>query len=155
MLWTGPRFFGVLVRYHGPSSIPHGERDLVIPVSHARPGGGLSQGPAGDGRLRSQRLSTAVGAGTRFPDGKRRIQQGINGRFAMKNRIIIASCAATFLLLSGCGVAETASVAATEANAAAEQVKEGKKLEQKVQDDMAAADQVAKEARDAAEAASQ
>ena len=71
----------------------------------------------------------------------------------MKNRIIIASCAAAVLLLSGCGVAETASVAAAEAEAAAEQVKEGKKMEQKVQDDIAAAQQAELDARRTAEAA--
>lgn len=71
----------------------------------------------------------------------------------MTNRIAIATCAAV-LLLSGCGVAETASVAATEAEAAAKQVEEGKKMEQKVQDDIAAAQQAERNARDAAEAAS-
>jgi protein involved in sex pheromone biosynthesis len=70
----------------------------------------------------------------------------------MKNRIVIASCAAV-LLLSGCGVAETASVAATEAEAAAKQVEEGKKMEQKVQDDIAASQKAERDARDAAEAA--
>ena len=72
----------------------------------------------------------------------------------MKNRIVIASCAAAVLLLNGCGVAETASVAATEAEAAAKQVEEGKKMEQKVQDDIAAAQQAERDARDAAESAS-
>jgi hypothetical protein len=71
----------------------------------------------------------------------------------MKNRIVITSCVAAVLLLSGCGVAETASVAATEAEAAAEQIKEGKKMEQKVQDDIAAAQQAELDARRAAEAA--
>ena len=71
----------------------------------------------------------------------------------MKNRIVITFCVAAVLLLSGCGVAETASVAATEAEAAAEQVKEGKKMEQKVQDDIAAAQQAELDARRAAEAA--
>jgi hypothetical protein len=70
----------------------------------------------------------------------------------MTNRIAIATCAAV-LLLSGCGVAETASVAATEAEAAAQQVEEGKKMEKKVQDDIAAAQQAEREARDAAESA--
>ena len=71
----------------------------------------------------------------------------------MTNRIAFATCAAV-LLLSGCGVAETASVAATEAEAAAKQVEEGKKMEKKVRDDIAAAQQAEREARDAAEAAS-
>jgi hypothetical protein len=57
------------------------------------------------------------------------------------------------LLLGGCGVAETASVAATEAEAAARQVEEGKKMEKKVQEDIAAAQQAERDARDAAEAA--
>lgn len=71
----------------------------------------------------------------------------------MTSRIVFATCAAA-LLLSGCGVAETASVAATEAEAAAKQVEEGRKMEQKVQDDIAAAQQAARDARDSAESAS-
>jgi hypothetical protein len=71
----------------------------------------------------------------------------------MKSRIVIVSSAAAVLLLGGCGVAETASVAATEAEAAAEQVKEGKRLEKKVQDDIAAAQQTELDARQAADAA--
>jgi hypothetical protein len=68
----------------------------------------------------------------------------------MKNQVFIA-CAASVLLLAGCGVAETAGVAAAEAESAAEQVKQGKELEQKVQDDIAAAQQAAADARAIAE----
>jgi hypothetical protein len=60
--------------------------------------------------------------------------------------------AATVLLLCGCGLAETTAVAATEAETAAEQAKQGKELEAKVQRDVAAAEKTAAEARDRAEA---
>ena len=43
------------------------------------------------------------------------------------------------MLLTGCGLAETTAVAATQAEAAAEQVKQGKKMEEKVQRDIDAA----------------
>jgi len=59
--------------------------------------------------------------------------------------------AAAALLLTGCGLAETTAVAAAEAEAAAQQVKEGKKLEEKVQRDVEAANQTAADARAKAE----
>jgi hypothetical protein len=62
--------------------------------------------------------------------------------------------AASALLLCGCGLAETTAVAATEAEAAAEQVKQGKELEAKVQRDIAAAEKKAAEVRDRVEAES-
>ena len=61
-------------------------------------------------------------------------------------RPALAVVAAT-LLLTGCGLAETTAVAATQAEAAAEQVKEAKKMEEKVQHDIDAANQAAAEAR--------
>ncbi len=68
-------------------------------------------------------------------------------------RLVFAAAAAS-LLLSGCGLAETTAVAAAEADAAAQQVKEGKKLEEKVQHDVDAANQAAADARAKAEEAS-
>jgi hypothetical protein len=56
--------------------------------------------------------------------------------------------------LSGCGLAETAATAATQGAAAAEQAKQGQELEAKVKKDLDAAQQVAKQQLDAAEAAS-
>jgi hypothetical protein len=55
------------------------------------------------------------------------------------------------LLLSGCGLAETGAVAATEAKAAADQAKQGKELEEKVQRDVEAAQLEQKQAIDKAE----
>lgn len=66
-----------------------------------------------------------------------------------------AAAAAATLLLAGCGLAETAAVAATEAETAAQQVKEGKKLEEKVQHDIDAANQAAADVRAKAEAENQ
>lgn len=66
----------------------------------------------------------------------------------------LAAVAAT-LLLTGCGLAETTAVAATQAEAAAEQAKEGKKLEEKVQHDIDAANQAAADARAKAEEATE
>jgi hypothetical protein len=43
--------------------------------------------------------------------------------------------------LAGCGLAETGATAAAEAKAAAEQAKQGKELEEKMQRDIAAAQQ--------------
>lgn len=60
--------------------------------------------------------------------------------------------AASSLLLSGCGLAETTAVAASEAESAAEQAKQGKALEEKVKTDIAAAQQTAADARNKAEA---
>ena len=66
-----------------------------------------------------------------------------------------AAAAAATLLLAGCGLAETTAVAAAEAEAAAQQVKEGKKLEEKVQHDIDAANQAAADVRAKAEAENQ
>lgn len=63
---------------------------------------------------------------------------------------IIALAAA--LLMSGCGLAETTAVAASEAEAAAEQAKQGKELEAKVQRDIDAAQKTAADERAKAEA---
>jgi len=66
---------------------------------------------------------------------------------------LVFAAAAASLLLSGCGLAETTAVAAAEADAAAQQVKEGKKMEEKVQRDIDAANQAAADARAKAEEA--
>ncbi|HUQ11841.1 MAG TPA: hypothetical protein VM146_16120 [Steroidobacteraceae bacterium] len=66
----------------------------------------------------------------------------------MKKLTVLSTLAAA-LALAGCGVAETAGVAAAEAESAAEQIKEGKKLEEKVRNDIAEAQQAAADARDA------
>jgi len=71
---------------------------------------------------------------------------------SLRSGLLTASCA---LLLSGCGLAETTAVAATEASSAAEQVKQGKEMEAKVQRDVEAANKLAAEQRDKAEADSQ
>jgi outer membrane murein-binding lipoprotein Lpp len=60
--------------------------------------------------------------------------------------------AASALLLCGCGLAETTVVAASEAESAAEQAKQGKEMEDKVRRDVAAAQKTEAEARDRAEA---
>ncbi len=59
------------------------------------------------------------------------------------------------LVLTGCGLAETTTVAAAEAEAAAQQAKEGKKLEEKVQKDIEAAQAKAAEQRAKAESQSE
>ena len=59
------------------------------------------------------------------------------------------------LPLTGCGLAETAAVATSEAETAAEQAKRGKEMEAKVQRDIEAAQQVAADARAKAEAHSE
>ena len=69
-------------------------------------------------------------------------------------RVGIMVAAAT-LLFTGCGLAETTAVAATQAEAAAEQVKEAKKMEEKVQLDIDAANQAAAEARSKAQEVSE
>jgi len=69
-------------------------------------------------------------------------------------RLSLTAAAAT-LLLAGCGLAETTAVAASEAESAAQQAKDGKKLEEKVQRDLDAAQQTAADARAKAEADSQ
>jgi hypothetical protein len=55
--------------------------------------------------------------------------------------------AAATLLFTGCGLAETTAVAASEAESAAKQVEEGKKLEENVMRDIDAANQAAADAR--------
>ena len=72
--------------------------------------------------------------------------------FALRSGL--AAIAAT-MLLTGCGLAETTAVAAAQAEAAAQQVKEGKKMEEKVQRDIEAANQVAADARAKAEEATE
>lgn len=69
-------------------------------------------------------------------------------------RNLISLCASG-LLLGGCGLAETTVVAGASGASAAEQAKQAKETEQKVRDDLAKADQVAADARAAAEAAAQ
>jgi hypothetical protein len=74
------------------------------------------------------------------------------------NRVRLASAAIAIAfagLLGGCGLAETTAVAASEAATAAEQVKQGKELEAKVQRDIEAAQQAAADARDRIEAEGQ
>ena len=66
----------------------------------------------------------------------------------------LAVVAAT-LLLNGCGFAETIAVAAIQAEAAAAQAKEGKKLEEKIQRDIDATNQAAADAREKAEEVSE
>jgi hypothetical protein len=70
------------------------------------------------------------------------------------SRTLALLCAAG-LLLSGCGLAETTVVAGASGASAAEQAKQARQTEQKVRDDVAKADQVAADARAAAEAAAQ
>ena len=55
--------------------------------------------------------------------------------------------AAATLMLAGCGLAETTAVAATQAETAAQQAKEGKEMAEKVQRDVDAATQAAADAR--------
>jgi hypothetical protein len=72
----------------------------------------------------------------------------------MNHRIAFTLLAATMflpLLLGGCGMAETTAVTATQAEAAVEAAKEGEQIKAKVEDDIAAAQAKAAEARAAAE----
>jgi hypothetical protein len=62
---------------------------------------------------------------------------------------------ASTALLGGCGLAETTSVAATEAAASAEQAKKGKELEEKVKRDVEAMQQATADKVAAAEEGSQ
>jgi len=55
------------------------------------------------------------------------------------------------LLLSGCGLAETGAVAAAQGETAVEQAKEARKTEEKIQQDIDAANQAAADARAKAE----
>jgi len=58
----------------------------------------------------------------------------------------VTAVAAT-LLLAGCGLAETTAVTATQAEAAAEQARQGKEMQEKVERDIEAASQAAADAR--------
>jgi hypothetical protein len=68
---------------------------------------------------------------------------------------VLAISAASSALLCGCGLAETSAVTASQAAAAAEQAKQGKELEAKVQRDVEAIQQAAADQRAAAEAQGQ
>jgi uncharacterized protein YceK len=70
----------------------------------------------------------------------------------MKRTLIPLAIAA---LLSGCGLAETASTTATIAESEAEQAKQAQEMKAKVEQRIDAAEQMARQQRDAAEAASQ
>jgi CHASE1-domain containing sensor protein len=93
-----------------------------------------------------------VGRGARFPRAERRIQHSRKGSLAMKTRHLLPGLAAIALLLSACGVAETAAVAASQGASAAEQAKQAKEMEEKVIRDVEAAQKAADDARNAAEA---
>ena len=58
-------------------------------------------------------------------------------------------------LLGGCGLAETASTTATIAESEAEQAKQAQQMKAKVEQRIDAAEQMARQQRDAAEAANQ
>jgi hypothetical protein len=70
----------------------------------------------------------------------------------MKRTLIPLAIAA---LLSGCGLAETASTTATIAESEAEQAKQAQQMKAKVEQRIDAAEQTARRQRDAAEAAGQ
>lgn len=61
------------------------------------------------------------------------------------------SASVVSLSLGGCGVAETGAVAAAQGGTAAEQVKEAQKTKEKVEQDVAAAEKAAADARAKAE----
>jgi hypothetical protein len=72
----------------------------------------------------------------------------------MNHRNFVAGLAATIslsALLGGCGMAETTAVTAAQAEAAVEAAKEGEKTKAKVEQDIAAAQSKAAEARAAAD----
>jgi hypothetical protein len=69
----------------------------------------------------------------------------------MSTRHLVGFIAATFAL-TACGMSETAAVTAAQAENAVEQAKEGEKTKARIEEDIAAAQQQAQEARDAAEA---
>jgi outer membrane murein-binding lipoprotein Lpp len=75
----------------------------------------------------------------------------------MKKPIIasVGAALAASAMLAGCGLAETGAVATTQAEAAAEQAKQGRELEEKVKRDIAAAQQAEADARAKMEEASQ
>jgi hypothetical protein len=76
----------------------------------------------------------------------------LEGTIMMRHLAILCTSA---VMLCGCGLAETTVVAGASGASAAEQAKQGKQTEQKVRDDLAAADKTAADARAAAEAAAQ
>ena len=78
---------------------------------------------------------------------QRRIVRARIAGFAM-----VATAAAS---LGGCGLAETGAVAATQGAGAAEQIKQGKEMEEKVKRDIEAAQRAAADARSQSEAASE
>ena len=80
------------------------------------------------------------------------------GTIVVSKRTSLAAALALALvttLLAGCGLAETGATAVTEAKAAAEEAKQGKELEEKVQRDIDAAQKTEADARAKMEEASQ
>jgi hypothetical protein len=75
----------------------------------------------------------------------------------MKTSAFVSGLAvfAASAMLAGCGLAETGAVAATQGASAADQVKQGKEAEAKVQRDIEAAQKAAADQRAAAEAQGQ
>ena len=75
----------------------------------------------------------------------------------MKKSAFVSSLALIAMLASmgGCGLAETSAVAVSQAESAAEQAKQGKEMEAKVQRDVEAAQKIAADQRAAAEAQGQ
>jgi hypothetical protein len=65
----------------------------------------------------------------------------------MKTPLILTTFVATTLLLGGCGVAETAAVAATEAEAAAENAKQAKETQAKIEKQLEEVQQASADAR--------
>ena len=78
----------------------------------------------------------------------------------MKNPLVVSlnaglAALTASALLAGCGLAETGAAATTQAAASAEEIKQGKELEEKVKRDIAAAQQAEADARAKMEEASQ
>jgi hypothetical protein len=67
----------------------------------------------------------------------------------MSHRLFLAAILSA--ALAGCGMAETTAVTAAQAEAAVEQAKEGEKLKARMEQDIAAAQQQAADARAAAD----
>jgi hypothetical protein len=74
---------------------------------------------------------------------------------ALKSVSRAAIAVTAIIFIAGCGLAETGAVAATQGASAAEQAKQAKEVQAKVEADIAAAQATSREAIDAAEAASQ
>ncbi len=71
-----------------------------------------------------------------------------------KSTFVSAGIASLFAVpLAGCGLADVGASAATQGASAADQVKQGKEIEAKVEKQVEDAQQAAREARDATEAA--